>query len=218
MKRLLFFCLFFLFFPAFSLAQHPRMAMDSSPSFENPIIITNPETSRAFYGSLDGIPEFYKISSEEPFTLYVGIRLPDIPDFREKRFSVEIKDEYNETLFLIDERMGQWVPFLDEFGGDRYVVGPEIKKYVPEGNYTIEVSSAENTGRYSLVVGDVDVFSVTEIIKSLAIMPEIKQRFFGMDAIDSYINASGVAALILAILLAFFLAFSLRHLRNNLVK
>lgn len=218
MKRLAFLSLFLLFFSSLSLAQHTRMVMDSSPSFETPVIVTNPEVSRIFYGELDGLPEYYLISAGSPFTLYAGIMVPDIPMFREKRFSVTVRDAYNETILLADEKLGEWVPFTDAVGGDSYKKGPEIKKYVPAGKYTLEVSSSENMGRYALVVGDVDELTAAESIKSLIIIPAIKQRFFGMDFIGSYMNASGAAALVFIILVALILAFSLRHLRNRIVK
>ncbi len=50
-------------------AHQPRIVYDKYATPDRPIIIKDPEISRAFYGELDGNEDNYMIIAEEPFKL-----------------------------------------------------------------------------------------------------------------------------------------------------
>ena len=57
-------------------AHQPRLETDTNISMNNPIVVENPEISQAFYSTLKGSPDYYKISSDIPFKLYLNLLVP----------------------------------------------------------------------------------------------------------------------------------------------
>ena len=181
--------------------------------------IENPEVSQAFYGELKGKPDYYQIKSGDPFSLYVGVLVPELEGIG-KDVSVEIRKEHehdeeepepehekNETLFLLDGLEHEWTYYYEEFGGDSYYKGPELRSNpdeeglpqgvdVDEGTYTIKVFSPDNEGKYVLVVGEREEFPLNEIVNTLFVLPTLKAQFFGKSPWTAYFNLIGLFLLI----------------------
>jgi len=168
MKKLLFFLLI-LFSFSLVCAHQPRYVMN-----QNNILVNNPEISQAFYAELQGESDYYSINSNKPFELYVNILAPESGN---TNFKVIISKE-NETLesaIILNGENHSWNKFYEEFAGDTYLRGPEFEKNVSEGKYLIKVFNENNTGKYSLAIGKLEVFS----IKDLFSLFRIKHDFFG---------------------------------------
>lgn len=188
-----------LFVPIIVLAHQPRLVES------NFIEVQNPEISQAFYGELKGEPVYYKIESSEPFSLYVGILVPDIIGIN-KDVSAEIyfeKDGQRELLALLNGTNHDWSNFYEEFAGDNYFWGPEFKaedatEFVPKGKkvkagiYTIKVFSPDNQGKYVFVVGEKEEFPAGEIANTVKVLPKIKSYFFGKSAWSLFFNRIGI--------------------------
>ncbi len=197
--------------------------------------IENPEVSQAFYGELKGAPDYYQISADTSFKLYVGILVPDIKGI-DKDVSAEIsihskyknnedEEEYanneEEKLFLLDGLDFNWQHYYEEFAGDYYYYGPELKAnedrqdFIPEGVkvdkgvYTIKVFSPDNKGKYVLVVGEKEQFPLQEIINTIITLPVLKSDFFEKPIYTAYFNLTGLFMLIFLflVILLFFLFF-----------
>ena len=213
LKRILSFSFIsILFIPILVLAHQPRLAES------NFIEVENPEISQAFYGELKGEPIYYKIESSEPFSLYVGILVPDVPNI-DKDVSAEIyleKDGQKELVALLDGLNHDWPTFYEEFAGDSYFWGPEFKaegaegfmpkgKEVEAGVYSVKVFSSDNQGKYVFVVGEKEEFPAGEIINTIKVLPKLKSDFFGKSAWSAFFNRIGFyliipLALVVAIL------------------
>jgi len=170
-------------------AHQPRIV--SGPAVTE---IENPEVSQAFYGKLEASPALYRITSEEPFNLYVGILVPDIEGI-DKDFSARVTSD-NEMLVLLDGTKHQWTYFYEEYAGDAYYKGPEFKKRVENGIYDIEVFSPDNKGKYVLVVGEKEEFPPGEAIKTLVTLPKLKKDFFEKSPFTALFNRIGLYLLI----------------------
>jgi hypothetical protein len=172
--------------------------------------IKNPEVSQAFYAELKGKPDYYQIKSDDSFSLYVGILVPDLQGIG-KDVSVEItkghEHEKGEILFFLDSLEHEWTYYYEEFGGDSYYKGPELRSNpdeeglpqgvdVGEGTYTIKVFSPDNEGKYVLVVGEREEFPLNEIMKTLFVLPKLKAQFFGKSPWTAYFNLIGLFLLI----------------------
>ena len=56
--------LFILFLSICAVSAHqPRLELGVNSTMTNPIVVQNPEISQAFYGKLNGQPDYYKITS-----------------------------------------------------------------------------------------------------------------------------------------------------------
>jgi hypothetical protein len=209
-KVLLFSFLSILFIPILVLAHQPRLAES------NFIEVQNPEISQAFYGELRGEPVYYKIESSEPFNLYVGILVPDVPNI-DKDVSAEIyieKDGQKELLALLDGLNHDWPAYYEEFAGDDYFWGPEFEAqnadgFTPKGRkveagvYLVKVFSPDNQGKYVFVVGEKEEFPAGEIINTIKVLPKLKSDFFGKSAWSAFFNRIGLFLIIpLAIIVA----------------
>ena len=190
MKPLILPLIFLLLLPI-ALAHQPRLVMNVNTSKQNPIVIDNPEISKAYYGQLKGNPDYYQIVSDKPFNLYLNILVPNIPVERERVFSVEVTRN-DEKILLLNGTTYTWEEYFEEFAGDSYLTGPEASFETDEGTYLIKVFNSENTGKYSLAVGEIESFPADEMLKTLFLLPSLKSQFFNKPAYTAYFNMIGV--------------------------
>lgn len=168
-------------------AHQLRIVMDIfNNSISQPIVISNPEVSQAFYGNLTGKPAFYALSADSGFLLYLNILSPDINNSR-KDFSAviykftpgEIPGVDNGTLVsVLNGTSFEWAKFYEEFAGDSYWSGPSYENPEEAGMYIIKIYNPGNSGRYSLSVGKNEVFGFRDSLDSFFLLPKIKVRFF----------------------------------------
>lgn len=185
-------------------AHQPRLVMDAVSGAENPIVIHQPAVSQAFYGELKGRSDYYRVHLGQRADLYLGILAPQ--QGGETDFNIFLSDgDFGRLIFGPDY---DWQPYFEEYGGDWYLKGPEATFNLPPGDYTVMISSADNVGKYALVVGQQEVWTNNEAWKSLWLLPELKTRFFGQPLlalfygqIYQYVGAAAVAIVALLILL-----------------
>jgi len=206
MFRRLFILLAFLLSLCIVCAHQPRLVSDELT------IVQNPEVSQAFYGELRGEPALYRIESDKPFSLYIGILVPDIEGI-DKDVSAEITletVEEHETILLNSSSI-EWIQYYEEFAGDSYYRGPEFQREVDPGIYEIKVFSPDNKGKYVLVVGEKEVFTPEDMINTILTLPKLKQDFFEKSPFTAFFNLIGLFLFIflLVILVTGFLLFRL---------
>lgn len=152
---------------------------------DSPLLIEEPEHSKAIFSELRGAPHFYKISAEEAFDFYVGISTPKIDDCPLGRtFSFEILDANGERIDGRDGGSFDWWPWYEKWGKTWYWIGPEIGKefnaterYLA-GTYFIKVFSPENRGQYVLAVGDEERFGIRLLLTVWRGMNKIRKQFW----------------------------------------
>ena len=196
MKKLMF--IFILLIIPMIISHQPRVISNTDEIIQ----IEDPEISKAYYAELTGKPDYYQIKSDKPFKLYLGILVPAIPNI-DKDVSAEIslikkhgheKDEEHfhedekELLYLLDGLNSNWTYFYEEYAGDEYYSGPELREgneivYHPQGLrvreriYEIKIFSPDNRGKYILAVGQIEKFPLNEIAKTVFTMPQLKKYF-----------------------------------------
>lgn len=209
----------FLFISAISLAtsHQPRFVMDfKDNSAVNPINITNPEISQAFYANLSGKPGYYSIISSTPFLLYLNILSPDVNNTG-KNFSAEVYVN-NVSVALLNGSSLEWKRFYEEYAGDWYWAGPEFEHEMTAGNYSIKVYSPDNSGRYALAVGKTEQFPLSEGLKFIILLPKLKTRFFDKDffsVFEGLIMKYVTAGFFLFVIFVFFIVFLVRGIARR---
>ncbi|GAB4315152.1 MAG: hypothetical protein Kow0019_15270 [Methanobacteriaceae archaeon] len=173
-------------------AHQPRIVCGDFSLPENAILIQEPEISQAFYGELNGKPVYYKIKSDKPFQLYVGILIPDISGVEKNYMSVEVTDSSGETVLFLNGSDHDWKPYFEEFGGDNYLKGPEARKNVTSGTYYIKVFNNDNQGKYSLAVGEIETFPPEEALQAVVLLPILKQQFFEKNIVGLFLQFIGI--------------------------
>jgi len=201
--------------PSRAEAHQPRLV-----SGEGQIDITSPQISQAFYATLGGAPQVYRVAVGQEMHLYVSLLVPDLPGQRTD-FVLEVSTAADaETLLVrLEGSAHEWTPFYEPFGGDRYLSGPDAELLVPPGDYLLLVSNADNLGRYVLSVGREERFSWRDAVETGRRLPAVK-RFFGRSPLTAYLNLVGVfmllavggAALVVVVLLRWLVPV-LRRLR-----
>ena len=185
--------IFVLFFSICAVSAHqPRLETGINSSMSNPIVVQNPEISQAFYGNLNGQPDYYKITSDKPFELYISLLVPQSPGINGNFISAQITDSSGKTIALLDGKKSNWTPMFEEFGGDYYLQGPELTKNVAAGTYYIKVFNANNTGKYSMAVGDIESFPADESLKAVITIPLLKEQIFGKPVTTLFFEFLGI--------------------------
>jgi len=142
--------------------------------------VKDPEISRAFYGVLEGSLHEYHLVSSAPFTLYLNLLTPLLPN-AEKDFEVRVwklTGSEKQTLVTINTADFPWKEYYEEFAGDNYYMGPEWEAKVDPGACLITVSTPAPYAKYVLAVGKVESFPVSEMLRTLGVLPALKMSFF----------------------------------------
>jgi len=215
MKKIIF-ILAFLLFTQVTLAHQPRI-VDKEIT-----IVENPEISQAFYGELNGGPEYYEITSAKEFELYLGVLVPDIEGIDKDISFTVYKDD--EVLWDFDGLAHEWTYFWEEFGGDGYYDGPELRSnakgeypkgvMADSGTYQVKVFSPDNEGKYVLAVGTIESFPPNEILNTIKTLPTLKSDFFGKSAFSAFNNKIGMfifGPVILLIILVGVIIYAIRR-------
>jgi len=196
MKKLLLFISIFLSISSPTFAHKPRFALFDNPDINIPTQIYTPDVSQVFYGELNGTPEYYKFSLDQETASLIGILVP----IAEKNFtSVELIDENNMSIGILKETDYKDV-YFEEFGGDFYIKGPELKTIFPPGDYTLKIYNKTNLGKYALVIGEKESFPLLESLKTIVILPAIKELFFGKPILEIFGTFLGIFILLMSLL------------------
>jgi len=172
------------------------------------IKIDKPEVSKAHYGWLEGEPAVYRIDSKEPFLLYVNLLSPRVESGHMDYSAAIYKDGEIFAKAVADDSF--WLVIYEPFANDYYAKGPEFEQKVGAGKYEIKVYNSGNSGNYVLAVGKTEDLSLGEFLRTLAVLPVVKEEFFGKNWWEAYNNLVGLMALIaLAVfLMVFYFVFS----------
>lgn len=158
-------------------AHQPRYIEDNQL-----VVINHPEISQAFYGELKGWPAFYMVDLKQAQDLYFQILVPDLPNIgKDKIINIKYMAELGEKAVKFAELAPaeeDWKKYYEEYAGDNYWQGPELKEPADPGYYLIEVSSPDNQGKYVLVAGQEEKFPAMETIKAMYAIPKLKKDFF----------------------------------------
>ncbi|MEO0114889.1 MAG: hypothetical protein ABIK93_05385 [candidate division WOR-3 bacterium] len=176
----------------------PRLVFDKVLSLVNAEVIRNPEVTQIFYGELVDQSDFYKIKSDKTFDLYLNILVPDDSE-AVTDFCIEIYGP-NKTI-TINGGQYDWEKAFDRLTGNNYLKGPSYEETLEKGEYLIQIYNSDNQGKYILVIGENDVFSIPEMIRTILLMPKIKS-FMGKPFITVYFNQVGVILLTTLLIVA----------------
>jgi hypothetical protein len=189
---------------------------------QNIIEVTDPSISKAYYGSLQGIPHIYRIKSNSAFNLYVNILVPDLVGQKNDVSVIILKNGNTEPVAILDAKSHEWKRFWEPFGRDWYVQGPEYKARVEQGEYEINVLSPNNDSAYSLAIGEIESFSFKDTIHAVSAIPKLKQTFFHESPIGFILSPFGWGYLAVVFVLSFLFGFLyrvvLRYIEKNIVR
>jgi hypothetical protein len=160
----------FFLVPGLASAHQPRVTENQLTT------VPDPEISKAYYGELKGVPDTYVIKADVPFDLYVSVLVPDIAGQKKDVSATVTKD--GEQITVLDGTTFAWKRFFEEFGYDTYWQGPEYKTRAEAGTYEIRVWSSNNDSKYSLAVGEIELFDFKEGMNALTLIPQLKKNFF----------------------------------------
>ncbi|HOU36008.1 MAG TPA: hypothetical protein PLJ26_00820 [Candidatus Omnitrophota bacterium] len=193
MRQAIFAAFFCLAMPAAACCHQPRISFGQRHPFLRPVVIRQPEVSRAYYGILEGEPDYYRIDSGSPYQLYLNILVPDRKDS-----VLDVKVDVvtgNLTLLSLKGAGFGWTRFFEPFARDRYLKGPELDWRLRQGTYFIKVSNRGNRGRYVLAVGRRESFPVHEVARMAWTLPVIKKHFFGKPGYCAFFSPAGLIVL-----------------------
>ena len=165
-------------------AHLPYMVVDTGAT-----LVEKPEVSKAFYGELQGRPAVYDIVSPDSFELYANILVPDEPGMPTD-LTVTVT-QGPETVAVLDGPAYAWTKFYEPFGGDSYLMGPELRLRVGPGTYVATVSRPGNEGRYAFAVGELEEFTFREVVRIVGLMPRLKRDFFHKAPIRAFTDPLG---------------------------
>lgn len=200
----------FVYAPAAS-AHLPYLERDKTE-----IMVENPEISKAYYGWLQGKPAVYAISSAKSFLLYLNLLSPRI-DSGWTDYSARIYKD-GKLFAEVPADNSLWMVAYEPFANDYYAKGPEYETAALAGNYRIEVGNSGNSGNYVLAVGKTEDLSLGQFLRTLAVLPGVKQEFFGKPWWDAYNNLIGLGAFVALVFLLMVVYFTISFVRNRRLK
>ncbi len=218
-KSILLFVVGFLFVPLFASAHQPRIVEGRQT------IVQSPEISKAYYGTLTGVPDVYTITSATAFDLYVGVLVPDLAGQKKdvtatitKVDDQGVKGAEIAPLATLAGPSSDWKKFFEPFGHDTYWQGPEYRSRAEPGTYEIRVSSPQNDTKYSLAIGEIEAFDFKEGMNALKLVPQLKKDFFNESPIGFILSPMGWGFIVIMYVLAFIFGFIFRFIARKVAK
>jgi len=151
---------------------------------ESPYMVAEPEVSKAIFSQLTGAPHYYRIDSDTPFDMYVGITAARIEECPLVPFSFDVLDSDLNLVHAADGTDFEWWEWYEPFGRKWYWVGPEFGQdfmatsVFEAGTWFVRVHNADNQGRYILAIGDQESFPPDVILRTLLTLPAINAIFW----------------------------------------
>lgn len=164
----------------FSVPTHARAhnpIIIETPAQNEVLPLYTPEISQALYGNLEGYPHMYEFMTPEKMTLFVEVLVPDIELARNNISGIvlRVNDDGSVTdVARLRAREASWKTFFEPFGGDSYRRGASYRGEIEPGLYRVEVSTADNIGKYVLAVGTVEDFSVGNYFSIVGKIADVK--------------------------------------------
>jgi hypothetical protein len=199
----------FILFLSGKASAHQPIVIDAQTKIE----VSDPTTSKAYYGELIERPAYFLINQDKPFTLYVGILLPKIEGIA-KDFSAIVYKDSRPYAYLYASK-SKWVEFYEPNGGDWYYQGPEYKKEVPAGTYLIKVYNPKNEGKYVVAIGEQESFPLKVVLNTIKIMPSLKLNFFKESFVSLLFSKYGLIYWIPAVLIITIPLLIMVRIRRN---
>lgn len=145
------------------------------------IVISNTDSSQAFYDELQGSPRSYTIDAGSGFDLYLNVLTPELVNGA-ARYSIAVylqkDDGTEEQLSLLYGPTAEWKEYYESFSREYYMKGPELDKNFPAGKYRIEISSLDNIGKYVLASGKTKTWEPMGLFSLYWKLPKLKMDFF----------------------------------------
>jgi len=195
-----------------ALAHNPRLVYSLDALPEKPIIIKSPNISQAFYGRLKGWEEYYQFNLKTTASFYWQTMVPNVKGISKNIQADLIDNASAKVIAKLDPSQSEWKPYHEKFTNDDYFSGPSSSITLEPGTYTIKIYNENNEGKYILVVGQKESFTVVEIFKTIVNLPALKV-YFDQSIIYSYFNYIGlfmVGGLVGLLIIYFILRFIYR--------
>ncbi|MFA5358544.1 MAG: hypothetical protein WC310_01825 [Patescibacteria group bacterium] len=199
-------------------AHQPRLVYPQRITSENPVIITQPDVSQAFYGELKGAPDYYRVTISEPMDFYFSLLVPDLPEIKKDISANLITIVTGEITNVLMGLENEWNKYYEEYAGDNYWQGPKQTVSLPKGSYRIEVFAPQNAGKYVLVVGQKESFPIGESLATLVNLPRLKMQFFGEKPLAFFNGKIGKAVgiiLVVLVVLIVVVILAVKKIRNR---
>lgn len=155
-----------------------------TPSQNEVLPLYAPEISQALYGNLEGYPHMYEFMTPEKMDLFVEVLVPDIELARNNVSGIILRVNDNgsvKEVARLRAKEASWESFFEPFGGDSYRRGSSYRGEIEPGLYRVEVSTADNVGKYVLGVGTIEDFSIGDYFRLVGKIAEVKV-FMGKSA------------------------------------
>jgi hypothetical protein len=214
--KIIFATIFISFIFDFAVLPFPAAAHQPRVVKAEEIVVADPEISKAYYGRLSGKPHIYKIRAMEGFDFYINVLVPDIKG-QKKVVSFEIF-KGGESFAVLNARDHQWVKFFEPFGQSTYWQGPEYRARAEAGEYTIRVWSNEKNIKYSLAIGEIELFNGKEGINALLLIPDLKRNFFNESPVSFIFSPLGWGYILVMYVFAFVFGYIYRMTMKKMAR
>lgn len=196
------------------LGTEPVLAHQPRVNQATETMVADPEVSKAYYGQLSGQAHTYTIEAKDSFDLYIGILVPDAPGAA-KDVTAEIF-RGDEQLASIGGPNAEWKNFFEPFGRSAYWDGGEYEARAEAGNYRIVVKSPNYDSKYSLAVGKIESFNMSESWNAIKLIPELKKNFFAESPAGFILSPFGFGYIIIMYVLAFIFGLAYRFVLKKM--
>lgn len=203
-----------------SLYDHvPYLILDYDNSeINNAIHIVEPELGQVFYTQLDKHVAYFTTSSPNTFRLYIEILVPTkLIKTQITSFQVQIYQLENSKWQLIkDLPIRKMNPYYEEQMGDTYYQSIIINDRMPPGSYLIKISNPNYHGKYVFFIGTKNKNTISNFIKSIRLIRDIKTNFFGKSKWDIFEGSVAKKILYISIVIFILLIITLVYLKKKL--
>ena len=159
-------------------AHDPRFACSPRPA-TNPITISDPQKSWAFYGRLTpGQTDTYTVAAGTGVTVPWQLLIERSDEGNAARPHAIVRNQQGQMIASLDLRSDATQTFFEPFSGTKYLATLAKSLTLPPGTSTITVSMLQGSApqRYVMALGQDERFGLGEIPYVLGAIHRVKTR------------------------------------------
>ncbi len=183
------------------------------------ISISDPETATAYHDELTGTPRTYTFKVKRSFTISLQVLVPKQLNPEGKyRVAVNDAEAGNARLDILDIGPDEWPEITDGMAGESYYAGPKFQKELQAGSYQLVVSNNDYKGKYVLLVGTKDPFSIPGIYTTLDQVLQVKAQYYQTGPTSLLSSSFWLMYLVIWLILGAAITWFIRFVLTSVVK
>ena len=142
--------------------------------------VADTSVRHVYFGELKDESGVVRLSLPEGGNLNLFLLTPTATAPNSRYDAVIVSESRGEVTAILESGGLTWELYHDAYIAEDFLKGPELSKVVPPGDYRIVINNPGNQGKFGIVIGSAERFSISDYYALYKLGPTLKRDFFGI--------------------------------------